>query len=297
MRRIRLIALGLALGAVPAGVAAQPAARVTVLYDAFGHPSDLKRDWGFAALIEYGGRRILFDTGNHADFFKFNVEKLGVDLTRLDAAVISHRHGDHTTGLSYLIERNPRLTIHTPQEGAIFRGAAPKGFIARQPGLPPHMQYYGGKEPEQWASGSPWPTGNFQSVTATTQILPDFYLITTQSQKPGTIEMNEVSLAIRTPRGLAVVVGCSHPGVEKILENAARIDPRLYTVIGGFHLVMTPEAEIRRVASLLRDTLKLERVAPAHCTSEPGFAVFMEQFTDRFDHAGVGSVVALPPPP
>jgi 7,8-dihydropterin-6-yl-methyl-4-(beta-D-ribofuranosyl)aminobenzene 5'-phosphate synthase len=133
-------------------------------------------------------------------------------------------------------------------------------------------------------------------MTATKEIFPGFFVITTQSQKPGTIEMNEVSLAIRTPRGLAVVVGCSHPGVEKILENAARIDSRLYTVIGGFHLVMTPEPEIRRVATLLRDTLKLERVAPAHCTSEQGFAIFMEQFKDRFDHAGVGSAVSLPSP-
>jgi 7,8-dihydropterin-6-yl-methyl-4-(beta-D-ribofuranosyl)aminobenzene 5'-phosphate synthase len=297
MRRLSVIAFGIAVLAVPAGVSAQPAAKVTVLYDAFGNPSDLKRDWGFAALVEYGGRRILFDTGNNADFFKFNVERLGVDLTRLDAAVISHRHGDHTTGLSYLIERNPKLTIHTPAEGALFRGSAPKGFIARQPGLPPNMQYYGGKEPEQWVSGSPWAAGNFQPVTATKEIFPGFFVITTQSQKPGTVEMNEVSLAIRTPRGLAVVVGCSHPGVEKILENAARIDSRLYTVVGGFHLVMTPEPEIRRVASLLRDTLKLERVAPAHCTSEQGFAIFMEQFKDRFDHAGVGSVVALPASP
>jgi 7,8-dihydropterin-6-yl-methyl-4-(beta-D-ribofuranosyl)aminobenzene 5'-phosphate synthase len=52
--------------------------------------------------------------------------------------------------------------------------------------------------------------------------------------------MNELSLAISTPKGLAVVVGCSHPGVEKILEQAMRIDSRLYSVMRGFHLVRTP---------------------------------------------------------
>jgi 7,8-dihydropterin-6-yl-methyl-4-(beta-D-ribofuranosyl)aminobenzene 5'-phosphate synthase len=36
------------------------------------------------------------------------------------------------------------------------------------------------------------------------------------------------------------VVGCSHPGIEKVLENATSIDPKLYTVTGGFHLVVTP---------------------------------------------------------
>jgi 7,8-dihydropterin-6-yl-methyl-4-(beta-D-ribofuranosyl)aminobenzene 5'-phosphate synthase len=106
--------------------------------------------------------------------------------------------------------------------------------------------------------------------------------------------MNEVSLAIRTPKGLAVVVGCSHPGVEEILEQAARIDPNLYTVTGGFHLVMTPADEVRRVATVLHDTLKLTRVAPGHCTSELGFATFLERFKDRFDRAGVGAVLTLP---
>jgi 7,8-dihydropterin-6-yl-methyl-4-(beta-D-ribofuranosyl)aminobenzene 5'-phosphate synthase len=46
---------------------AQSEKRITILYDAFGPPSSLKMDWGFAALIEYNGRRILFDTGNNAD--------------------------------------------------------------------------------------------------------------------------------------------------------------------------------------------------------------------------------------
>jgi 7,8-dihydropterin-6-yl-methyl-4-(beta-D-ribofuranosyl)aminobenzene 5'-phosphate synthase len=131
-------------------------------------------------------------------------------------------------------------------------------------------------------------------VTKTIEILPGFFVMTTRSQNPGTLEMNEVSLAIRTAKGLAVVVGCSHPGVEKILQEAAQIDSRLYTVTGGFHLVLTAQEEIERVASVLDDSLKIERVAPGHCTSELGFAVFLERFKDRFDRAGLGRVIALP---
>lgn len=103
---------------IPLQAEAQEPARVTILYDAFGPGSALQKDWGFAALIEYGGRRILFDTGNDAAIFTRNVERLGVDLTRLDAAVISHRHGDHTTGLEVLIAANPSVPIYAPQEGA-----------------------------------------------------------------------------------------------------------------------------------------------------------------------------------
>ena len=273
---------------------AQEPRRITILYDAFGAPSALQKDWGFAALVEYGGRRILFDTGNNAKIFEHNVKQLGVDLKQLDAVVISHRHGDHTSGLNYLLEVNSTVKIYAPQEGAFFKSRAPLGFLKPDPSLPVDMRYFGGQQPERFQSGTPWEKGNFEIVTKTTEIFRGFYVLTTRSEKPGTMEMNEVSLAIRTPKGLAAVVGCSHPGVEKILEGAAKIDPRLYTVAGGFHLVLTPQDQVQRTADILHDTLKIERVAPGHCTSELGFAVFIDRFKDRFDRAGLGSVINLP---
>ncbi len=278
----------------PLSATAQSEKRITILYDAFGPPSSLKMDWGFAALIEYNGRRILFDTGNNARIFEDNVNQLNVDLTRLDAVVISHRHGDHTSGLNYLLKINPTVKIYAPMEGAYFNSATPVAFLQRTPGLPPNMSYYRGAQPDVFRAGSPWPEANFEIVRETTEIFPGFFVLTTVSQKPGTRDMNEVSLAIKTPEGLAVVVGCSHPGVEKILENATAIDPQLYTVTGGFHLVVTPPQEVQQVAATLHDKLKIKRVAPGHCTSEMGFKVLMEQFKDRFDQAGLGQTISLP---
>jgi len=275
-------------------VNAQDAKRITILYDAFGPASALQKDWGFAALVEYGGKRILFDTGNNAKVFEHNVRQLGINLKQLDAAVISHRHGDHTSGLTYLLQENSGVRIYAPQEGAFFRGRIPPGFLKPQPSLPGEMRYFGGNPPERLQSGSAWESGNFEIVTKTIEIFPGFYVLTTRSEKPGTMEMNEVSLAVRTPKGLAVIVGCSHPGVEKILVGATKIDPQLYIVTGGFHLVLAPQDEVQRTADVLHDSLKVERVAPGHCTSELGFAVFMDRFKQRFDRAGLGSVIALP---
>jgi len=84
-----------AVGISPA-YAQSSTGQITVLYDAFGKTSTMKKDWGFSALIEYGGKRILFDTGNNAEIFAHNVEAKGIDLKQLDFAVVSHRHGDHT---------------------------------------------------------------------------------------------------------------------------------------------------------------------------------------------------------
>jgi 7,8-dihydropterin-6-yl-methyl-4-(beta-D-ribofuranosyl)aminobenzene 5'-phosphate synthase len=277
-----------------ASAQAQTEKRVTIVYDAFGPPSNLRMDWGFAAFIEYDGRRILFDTGNNAQNFAHNVKELGVDLTRLDAVIISHRHGDHTSGLNHLVQVNPKVRIYAPQEGAYFNSRTPLAFLKREPGLPPTMSYYRGQQPEAFVSGSPWPDANFEIVSEQKEIFPGFFVLTTRSDKPGTRDMNELSLAIRTPEGLAVIVGCSHPGVEKILQAATKIDPRLYTVTGGFHLVVTPPEEVRRVAAVLDESLKIKRVAPGHCTSELGFKILMERFGNRFDQVGVGQKIDLP---
>lgn len=293
MRRLAFpVAFTLVMASVHAD--AQQPARATILYDAFGPASALQKDWGFAALVEYGGRRILFDTGNDAAIFARNVKQLGVDLTRLDAVVISHRHGDHTTGLEVVVAGNPGVPIYVPQEPAFFGSRVPQEFRARDPLLPPQMRYFEGRDPGVLRSGTPWPQANFQIVRGTTEILPGVFVLTTRSEKAGTREMNELSLAVRTPKGLAVIVGCSHPGVENILVAAAQVDKQLYTAIGGFHLVLTPGAEIERVASMLHDTLSVQRVAPGHCTGEPGFAAFMRRFGDRFDQAGLGAVLQLP---
>src|SRR5207302_3668718 len=85
--------------------------QITILYDAFGKPSQMEKDWGFAALIEYGGKRILFDTGDNPDILARNAKSKGVDLSHLDFAVLSHRHGDHMGGLDYMLSVNAGVKI------------------------------------------------------------------------------------------------------------------------------------------------------------------------------------------
>lgn len=273
-------------------------ARVTILYDAFGEPSRLKLGWGYSALVEYGGKRILFDTGSNLDDFTFNVNALRVDLSRLDFVVLTHRHGDHTSGLNQVLKINPAVRIYTPAEAGYFdtpTSPANASLIKRRvESAPEDMHYYDGKYPERLAAGSPWPGARFAQIRTPTEVVPGFWLFSTQSETPGTREMNEVSMAIKTPPGLALMVGCSHPGIEKILEAASKIDPRIYTVFGGFHLVDIPDAEVSRMVLRLRDQWKLERAAAGHCTGEFAFSEFNRVYGRKFDHAGVGAVIPLP---
>jgi 7,8-dihydropterin-6-yl-methyl-4-(beta-D-ribofuranosyl)aminobenzene 5'-phosphate synthase len=156
------------------------------------------------------------------------------------------------------------------------------------------MHYYDGRYPQRIASGSPWPGAKFAQIRTPTEVLPGFWLFSTVSEVTGTREMNEISMAVRTPQVLALVVGCSHPGIEKILEAATKIEPRVYSVFGGFHLVDVTDAEVSSIVTRFRDKWKFERVAAGHCTGEFAFSEFNRVFGAKYDHAGVGTVIALP---
>ena len=268
--------------------------RVTILYDAFGGRPGLIRDWGFAALVEYGGKRILFDTGNNAEIFARNVRALGVDLRRLDFVVISHRHGDHTSGLSYLLRVNPHVKIYAPKEGfGVFGAALPSTFYRRDASLADSMRYFNGSPPEVMTFGTPWPQANIQWIDSLTEVAPGVSIISTVSQNPGTLELRELSLAVRGPEGLVLLVGCSHPGIENIVEAARPLGDHVAIIFGGLHLVTTPDTAIARIASALRDRWGVVKIAPGHCTGEPAFAELRRVFGARYRYAGLGVVAEI----
>jgi 7,8-dihydropterin-6-yl-methyl-4-(beta-D-ribofuranosyl)aminobenzene 5'-phosphate synthase len=101
-------------------------------------------------------------------------------------------------------------------------------------------------------------------------------------------------MAIRGPQGLIIVAGCSHAGVEKILEAATNIDPHVRVLFGGLHLLGASDADIQRISAALHDRWKLDYVAVGHCTGEPTFAALQKSFADRYLYAGVGTVVDIP---
>ena len=270
--------------------------RVTILYDSFGKSPTLTMDWGFAALVDYGGKRILFDTGNNAQIFEHNVKAAGVDLQKLDFVVMSHRHGDHMGGLAYLLKVNPTVKIYAPKErSGVYGDDQPSStWYRKDPSLPTEQRYYRGAPPEIIHMGEAWPNANFQLIDKNIEIVPGMYLIALVSDKPGTLELRELSLAIRTPDGLVLVVGCSHPGVEHIVQEASAINPHINLLLGGLHQIQASDPEVERIARVLHDQYKLDRIAPGHCTGEPEFAALKKTFGDHYLYAGAGSVVDLP---
>jgi 7,8-dihydropterin-6-yl-methyl-4-(beta-D-ribofuranosyl)aminobenzene 5'-phosphate synthase len=269
--------------------------RITVLYDAFGKDAAMAKDWGYAALVEINGKRILFDTGNDPAIFAKNVKAKGVDLTKLDFVVLSHRHSDHVGGVSYLLRANPKVKIYAPKDGmfGIFGGDVTSKFYRKDEALPAEMRYYGGTPPEVIKFGTVFPGANIQLIDKTTELVPGITLIALVSDAPGTKEMKELSLAINTADGVVLVVGCSHPGIENIVAEAAKINPHIHVIAGGFHLVVAEDLAIEKIATTLHDTYKVDYIAPGHCTGEPTFAALQKTFGDHFLYAGLGTTLDL----
>jgi 7,8-dihydropterin-6-yl-methyl-4-(beta-D-ribofuranosyl)aminobenzene 5'-phosphate synthase len=267
--------------------------RITVLYDAFGKDAAMTKDWGYAALVEINGKRILFDTGDDAGIFAKNVKAKGVDLTKLDFVVLSHRHADHVGGMPYLLKVNPRVKIYAPTDGfgGMFGSDVPP--YRKDEALPAEMRYYSGTPPVINKLGTVFPGANIQLIDKTTELAPGITLTAVVSDVPGTKEMKELSLAVNTADGIVLVVGCSHPGIERIVAEAAKINPHIHFIAGGFHLVAAQDADIEKVVTTLHDTYKVDFIAPGHCTGEPTFAALQRTFGNHDLYAGLGTTLYL----
>jgi 7,8-dihydropterin-6-yl-methyl-4-(beta-D-ribofuranosyl)aminobenzene 5'-phosphate synthase len=276
--------------------AAEPKSQITILYDAFGSDTSMTKDWGFSALVEIAGKRILFDTGDNADIFAANVKAKGIDLTTLDFVVLSHRHSDHMAGLNYVLSVNPTVKIYAPKEGfGIYGSSLPSSFYRKDEALPAEMRYFDGKPPEVMKFGAAWANARFELIDQTTEIAPGITLIALISDLPGTKELKELSLAANTPDGLILVVGCSHPGIERIVEAATAINPKIHVIVGGFHLVAASDEVIEKTVTALNEKYKVENIAPGHCTGEPTFAALKKAFGTRYFYAGLGTTLTLGP--
>ena len=254
-----LVALGPhAAGTGPGQLAPghEGAVRITYLYDNTVAAPGVTSDWGFACLVEGRGARVLFDTGTKPDVLAHNAQALGIDLGRLDAVVLSHDHADHAAGLPALGPR-PGLRL----------------FHAR------------GFSPEVVASlGTSRAT--LVPVIKSTEVAPG---IRTSDEFGTTIK--EEALLIDTPDGLVVVVGCSHPGIVPMLQQIKASSGRpVHAVLGGFHLLQTPAAEVSGMVAAIK-ALGVARVGPTHCTGPDAISRFRDAYGDRFIPGGVGTVV------
>lgn len=283
------------------------------LYDAFGYQKrGTVLDWGFSALVHYNGKTILFDTGNNAEKFEHNVKALGVDLNQVDIAVLSHRHVDHISGFDYMLQVKPAVKAYLPADadlGAPIHFTFSRASKESLEGVPTEQLYFGGQTNSmEYHPGARFHGPNLEFVSASREIAPGVYLIVTRSvmmgdfnayppHEPGHPDLEgfpELSLAMKTEKGVVLITGCSHSKVEEIVRaTKAYTGGNIELVEGGFHLLPYDAAYITNIAHLMKDDLGVRRVAPAHCTGNLAFKIFREIYADNYSYAGVESEVSF----
>ena len=249
---------------------------ITSLMDDYCPGRGLRGEHGLALLIEMAGTRILFDTGQGPAFMD-NARTLGLDLSGIDAVVLSHGHYDHGGGLFGLYEG--------------LAESPPPLFVGKDFDSP---RYSRGKDTLR-EIGIPWPivpTGSPTAITITNleSLGHGAFILTAVDRVDGTQPPNrfvrrtgatesrddfddELSLVIDTPSGIVVVAGCAHRGIVNILAAARLAFPGkpLAAVVGGFHLVDASEEEMEATAKAIAAN-NPGVVACSHCTGLKGFS-------------------------
>ncbi len=174
--------------------------KLTVIVD--NNPGRARGSWGWSIHVDCGSWNCLFDADSSPELMEENSRVLGIDLSKINFAVLSHNHWDHTGGFSYVARVAPGKPVYTPRDAeSYFRSLGLKPVVVEE------------------------------SVRVASNAM------VVGPVKAGFAGTSEIALAVDAGGKLVVIVGCSHPGVDLMCKRALEdmgFD-KAYLVIGGFH--------------------------------------------------------------
>jgi len=235
--------------------------KIKILFDKESRDRSLRTGWGVSFLVN---DTILFDTGERGKWLIENMKNLSVDITKIKAVVISHDHWDHRNGLWALLQKNHRIKVYACPHFA-------KRFKKR-------IQSCGG----QLVESDPFAlVGN--DVYTTGEIAGTYHFK----------DMPEQALVLKTQNGLAILTGCAHPGIVKIIEHVKNNIPgKIFLVIGGFHLIGKHAKAIKGIIRNFREN-GIEKVGPTHCTGKSAIGLFEKEYKGNFIGIKVGETIEI----
>jgi len=258
-------------------------------------------EWGLSLWVRMEGFQFLFDTGMGKTIIH-NAERMGVVFGEMDAVVLSHGHVDHTGGLGRVLSRSGPKPIFAHPE--IFE---PKLSLKPDRSVRDISMPFTGESIEALGArfsylSAPVDLTSRIVLSGEVPLVTDFERVDeglcryvgTDGARTADPMADDLSVAIRTPKGLVVLLGCAHRGLVNILRHFQRAtgEDRVHAVIGGLHLGRASNERIDKTIDYL-DTTGVQIVACSHCTGFSAMARLADAFPGRFVQNSAGSTLSV----
>jgi len=273
---------------------------ITILVDDKSSDARLPAEHRLSFWLEYEHKRVLFDTGQ-SDLFLKNANILVINLSYVDAIVISHGHYDHTGGLSEILNRDRKTTLYIHPQ-ALKPKFSRKADNMRMIGMPDAVKQIVNitaesgrviltKTPAEVLQGL-FVAGHIPRNTDFEDTGGDFFANQNCTEKDTLAD--DQAIFYETREGPVIILGCAHSGVVNTLNYVAKLtnQKNIYAVAGGMHLLNASAERIERTIEALR-RYNVQKIGLAHCTGNKAVEKFNIAFPGRCFICSAGSQVNL----
>jgi 7,8-dihydropterin-6-yl-methyl-4-(beta-D-ribofuranosyl)aminobenzene 5'-phosphate synthase len=264
---------------------------------------------GFSVLIKVkqGDKegQVLFDAGVSRRGLLYNIDALEIDLTDIQAIILSHGHPDHAMGLPGVVDRlgtrNMPLVLHPDAylerklvlpNGDEIRVPAPKIADFRRE----NIEIIEEVGPSMLVDEMILVSGEVARTTDFEQGFPIHYAQHHDSWEPDPLIMDDQCAIINVrDEGLVIITGCGHSGIINTIRNAQAITGihKVYAVIGGFHLTGALFEPIIPATIAALEEIKPRYVMPGHCTGWSATHQIARAMPEAFIPNSVGTTLIL----
>ena len=257
--------------------------KITSLLENTTARAGIAAEHGLSLYVETATHRILFDMGQ-TDLFARNAEALGIDLSRVDLAILSHGHYDHGGGLAAFLEINSTAPVFVAADAFCPHYNGAQRYIGLDTSLMSHPRLRVAEGDLDLGDGLTLLT---QKGRPRSHSLGSFGL----TERVGDTFIpddfrHEQYLLIRERGRRILLSGCSHAGILDIAEWF-----RPDVLIGGFHVSkMDCGNDLAALARALseQDT----DYYTCHCTGEAQYA-FMGKYMPRLRYLACGESITI----